>query len=324
VSRAFELPPELEPVQRRAIRLEWITIAYLLTAIAALYLTLGNSQAMKAAWIEDSLSLLPPIAFLVANRIRKKPASERFPWGRHRAVSIGYLGASLALLTMGTWLLVDSALKLVSAEHPPIGVVSVFGQTFWLGWLMLPALAWSALPAYVLGRMKLDLASQLHDKVLYADAKMNKADWLTAGAAGIGVIGIGFGLWWADAVAALAISLDIAHDGWTNVRAATRDLMDEQPSTYDDERPHPLNERIYDELRRLPWVADAQVRMREEGHVFGVEAFVVPAGGGEVALEWLEEARERLEGLDWKLRDVVVAPVAELPGAVPAASAGDA
>ena len=324
MSRAFELPPELEPVQRRAIRLEWITIAYLLTAIAALYLTLGNSQAMKAAWIEDSLSLLPPIAFLVANRIRKKPASERFPWGRHRAVSIGYLGASLALLTMGTWLLVDSALKLVSAEHPPIGVVSVFGQTFWLGWLMLPALAWSALPAYVLGRMKLDLASQLHDKVLYADAKMNKADWLTAGAAGIGVIGIGFGLWWADAVAALAISLDIAHDGWTNVRAATRDLMDEQPSTYDDERPHPLNERIYDELRRLPWVADAQVRMREEGHVFGVEAFVVPAGGGEVALEWLEEARERLEGLDWKLRDVVVAPVAELPGAVPAASAGDA
>jgi divalent metal cation (Fe/Co/Zn/Cd) transporter len=319
VSRAFELPPELEPVQRRAIRLEWITIAYLLTAIAAMYLTLGNSQAMKAAWIEDSLSLLPPIAFLVANRIRKKPASERFPWGRHRAVSIGYLGSSLALLGMGTWLFVDSGMKLVAAEHPPIGLVSVFGQTVWLGWLMLPALVWSAIPAYFLGRAKLTLASQLHDKVLYADAKMNKADWLTAGAAGIGVIGIGFGLWWADAVAALAISLDIAHDGWTNVRAATRDLMDEQPSTYDDERPHPLNERIQDELQALPWVAEAEVRMREEGHVFGVEAFVVPAGGGEVALERLQEARERLEGLDWKLRDVVVAPVAELPGAVQAA-----
>jgi divalent metal cation (Fe/Co/Zn/Cd) transporter len=319
VNRAFELPPELEPVQRRAIRLEWITIAYLLTAVAAMYLTLGNSQAMKAAWIEDSLSLLPPIAFLVANRIRKKPASERFPWGRHRSVSIAYLGASLALLTMGTWLFVDSGMKLVTAEHPPIGVVSVFGQTIWLGWLMLPALVWSAIPAYFLGRAKLTLASQLHDKVLYADAKMNKADWLTAGAAGIGVIGIGFGLWWADAVAALAISLDIAHDGWTNVRAATRDLMDEQPSTYDDERPHPLNERIQDALQALPWVAEAEVRMREEGHVFGVEAFVVPADGGEVALERLDEARERLEGLDWKLRDVVVAPVSELPGVVQAA-----
>jgi cation diffusion facilitator family transporter len=313
VSRAFELPPELDGVHRRAIRLEWITLAYLATAIAALYLTLGNSQAMKAAWIEDSLSLLPPIAFLVANRIRTKPASDRFPWGRHRAVSIGYLGASLALLAMGSWLLVDSGLKLITAEHPPIGVVSVFGQTFWLGWLMLPALAWSAVPAYVLGRMKLSLASQLHDKVLYADAKMNKADWMTAGAAGIGVIGIGFGLWWADAVAALAISLDIAHDGWTNVRAAARDLMDEQPSTYDDERPHPLNRRIQEELEGLPWVADVEVRMREEGHVFEVEAFLVPVDGGAVPLERLEDARERLRRLDWKLRDVVVAPVAELP-----------
>ena len=145
---------------------------------------------------------------------------------------------------------------------------------------MLPALVWSAIPAYVLGRAKLTLASQLHDKVLYADAKMNKADWMTAGAAGIGVIGIGFGFWWADAVAALAISLDIAHDGWTNVRAAARDLMDEQPSTYDDERPHPLNGRIQEELEGLPWVGRALVRMREEGHVFEVEAFVVPADGG--------------------------------------------
>jgi cation diffusion facilitator family transporter len=303
MSRAFELPPELEPVQRKAVRLEWLTIAYLVTAVAAMYLTLGNSQAMKAAWIEDSLSLLPPIAFLVANRIRKKPASRRFPWGRHRAVTIGYLGSSVTLLAMGTWLFVDSGMKLVAAEHPPIGVVTVL----------------SAIPAYALGRVKLGLASQLHDKVLYADAKMNKADWLTASAAGVGVIGIGFGFWWADAVAALAISLDIAHDGWTNVRAATRDLMDEQPSTYDDERPHPLNQRIRDELQALPWVAEAEVRMREEGHVFGVEAFVVPADPGAVALERLDEARERLESLDWKLRDVVVAPVAELPGVKQAA-----
>ena len=42
--------------------------------------------------------------------------------------------------------------------------------------------------------------------MLYADAKMNKADWLTATAAMVGVVGIGVGLWWVDAVAAIAIS----------------------------------------------------------------------------------------------------------------------
>jgi hypothetical protein len=65
--REFELPPDLGDVQRKAVRLEWITIAYMLSAVVPLALTLGQSQAMKAAWIEDLLSLLPPAAFLIAS-----------------------------------------------------------------------------------------------------------------------------------------------------------------------------------------------------------------------------------------------------------------
>ena len=60
-----------------------------------------------------------------------------------------------------------------------------------------------------LGRAKMKLAQKLHDKVLYADADMNKADWMTAVAAMVGVAGIGIGLWWADSVAALVISASI-------------------------------------------------------------------------------------------------------------------
>jgi divalent metal cation (Fe/Co/Zn/Cd) transporter len=142
-----------------------------------------------------------------------------FPYGFHRTVSIAYLCSALALLVMGTYLLVESIVKLVTAEYPTINSVELFGQTLWLGWLMLPALAWSVLPAVFLGRAKMPLAEELHDKVLYADAKMNKADWLTAGAAMVGVVGIGFGLWWLDAVAAALISLDITKDGFSNCAA---------------------------------------------------------------------------------------------------------
>ena len=49
-------------------------------------------------------------------------------------------------------------MRLVLAEQPPIGTVVVLGQQVWLGWLMLAAL-------------------------VYADAEMNRADRLTAGAA---------------------------------------------------------------------------------------------------------------------------------------------
>ena len=307
----FELPPDKLELHRKARRLEWITIAYLVSATALLYLTIGQSQAGKAAMIEDALSLTPPIAWLIAARFRDKPPDQQHPWGFHRGVTLAYLASAVALLLFGSFILLESTFKLVTAEHPPMGVISLFGEELWLGWLMLPALAWSAIPAVLLGRAKLPLADALHDKVLYADAKMNKADWLTATAAAIGVIGIGFGLWWADAVAAIAISLDIVRDGWTNLRAAGRDVIDTRPSTYDGAEPHPLLGRIEESLRDLDWVQDAQVRLREEGHVFTGEALVVPRDEDDL-VERIEGAARMLAELDWRFYDVVVVPVSSL------------
>jgi cation diffusion facilitator family transporter len=324
--REFELPRELEEQQRKAVRLEWITIAYLVSAVVLLFLTLGQSQAMKAAWIEDMLSLLPPAAFLIASRLRKRRSSEKFPWGMHRAVTVAYVFASLALLVMGSYLFFDSAIKLVRAEHPPIGVMQLFGHEVWLGWLMIGALVWSAVPAVFLGRAKLKLADELHDKVLYADAKMNKADWMTAGAAIVGVVGIGFGLWWADAVAALFISVDIAHDGWGNVRAAVHDLMDARPRRHDAREYHPIVERMNAELSDCDWVERGAVRLREEGHVFTGEVMVVPRpwaiDDGTDLMRRLEELSEHLLSLEWKVYDIVVVPVRQIDIPSPGVTVG--
>jgi cation diffusion facilitator family transporter len=324
--REFELPPELEECQRKAVRLEWITIAYLVSAVVLLFLTLGQSQAMKVAWIEDMLSLTPPVAFLVASRLRKRRASDKFPWGMHRAVTVAYVFAALALLVMGGYLFFDSALKLVLAEHPPIGVIQLFGQEVWLGWAMIGALVYSAVPAVFLGRAKLRLADDLHDKVLYADAKMNKADWMTASAAIVGVVGIGFGLWWADAVAALFISANIVHDGWNNVRAAVHDLMDARPRRHDAREYHPIVERMNEELSRCDWVERGAVRLREEGHVFTGEVMVVPRASaltdGAGLMRRLEELAERLLSLEWKAYDIVVVPVREIDIPSPGVTVG--
>ncbi|HYZ11817.1 MAG TPA: cation diffusion facilitator family transporter [Actinomycetota bacterium] len=308
----FELPPTKHSAYTRAIRLEWLTIGYLLTAIAAIYLTLGNSQAMKTAWIEDMLSLIPPIVFLIADRIRQRPPNEIFPYGYHRVVSIAYLVASFALFLVGALLLADAALKLAAAEHPSIGTVELFGHHVWLGWLMEAALLYSAVPAIVLGRLKVPLARELHDKVLFADAKMNKADWLTAVAAMAGVLGIGLGLWWADAVAAAVISIDIVHDGFVNLRTVVTDLMDKRPTTVDDSAVDPLTTRVEREMHDLNWVREARARLREEGHVYFGEVFVVPKDGTADLVERVREAHERLLKLDWRLHDIVVAVTPEI------------
>ena len=66
---ATELPREQRELLRRAIRLEWVTLVFLAVTVTLVGLTVGSSQAMRAAFFEDLLSFIPPIAFLIAVRI---------------------------------------------------------------------------------------------------------------------------------------------------------------------------------------------------------------------------------------------------------------
>lgn len=308
-----ELPEDQQTALRRARHLEWASLAFLLTGVVLVYLVMGSSQAMKVAWIEDLLSLVPPISFLIANRIAARRPDAHHPYGRHRAVGSAHLASAVALLAMGTFLAFDSGMGLLAAEHPPIGTMQLFGHTVWAGWLMVAVMAYTMVVPVVLGRLKLPLAKQLHDKVLFSDAQMNKADWMTAGAAIVGVLGIGLGLWWADGAAALFISVSVLKDGFTGVKDAVRDLSDGRARTYDDGKPHPLIARTEEAVQRLPWVVDAAVRMRDMGHVFHTEVFVVPTDTRAVDVDQLGEARSTVIDLDWKLEDVVIVPVHELP-----------
>lgn len=93
---------------RKARRLEWLTMAYLVSAVGFLALVLGSSQAMKTAWFEDLLSPVPPIVVLVSSRYNSRAPTDRFPYGFHRMVSIGHLCAALVLFAMGGYLLIES------------------------------------------------------------------------------------------------------------------------------------------------------------------------------------------------------------------------
>ncbi|SFS08530.1 cation diffusion facilitator family transporter [Agrococcus baldri] len=308
-----ELPGQQEKALRSAIRIEWWTIAFLAVAITMVYLVMGSSQAMKAAWIEDMLSLAPPFAFLLAVRLVNKRPNAKYPYGYHRSVGVAHLVAGVALFTMGAFLTFDSASGLISAEHPPIGGVVLFGQTIWLGWLMMAAMALTIPLPIWFGRVKMRLAKELHDKVLYADADMNKADWMTAAGSIVGVAGIGLGLWWADSAAALFIAVSILWDGCKNMKASITDLMDTRATTFDDGRPHPVTEKVDDLLRGLPWVKEVGSRTRDQGHVFHIESFIVPRPGMMPSLEELAEARDACIDLDWKVQDIVLVPIEELP-----------
>jgi divalent metal cation (Fe/Co/Zn/Cd) transporter len=306
----FYHPRDRETLLRRATRLEWVTIIYLLVTIGLMYMVTGSSQSMRTAWIEDMLSLVPPLAFLIAMPITKRRPNGEFPYGYHRATSVAFFAGAVALFTMGSILLVESIVKLIKAEHPSIGAIELFGRDIWLGWAMLAVLAWSCLPV-LLGRLKLPLARSLHDHVLHVDAAMNKADWLTAVGAAIGVIGVGLGFWWVDAAAAGVIAADITWDGFKNLRDVMADMLDESPKTVDGNAHEGLPERVRGYLKGLDWVDDADVRIRDGGHAFTGEAFVVPKDGRDMVTR-LEDAVEGARALDWRMLDLTIMPVATL------------
>lgn len=307
------LPAEQQQAIRKAVRWEVFTIVYTSVTIAVIALVVGESQAMRTAWIEDMLSLIPQVAFLTALIFVRRRPTRKHPYGLHRAMGVGHLVAGVALLAVGLNLAIEAVTGLLAGEHPTIGTVQLFGQTIWLGWLMVAVMAVVIIgPVFFYGPAKSKLAPVLHNKLLYADADMAKADWQTTVASIVGVLGVGVGIWWLDGAAALFISLGIIWDGFRNTRTAIVDLMDQRARTYDSKNPHPLAADIVSYLRSRPWVSQAAVRMRDQGQVFHIEAFVVPRRG-KVATAELSAAAAGIADLDWKVQDVVVAPVERLP-----------
>ncbi|ANW00247.1 hypothetical protein LMTR13_08765 [Bradyrhizobium icense] len=307
--RLIEFPEEEEAAFAKARRLEWVSIAYLTSAAVLLFLVMGSSQAMRTSWLEDMISMVPPMAFLISSRFATRAATKSCPYGMHASVSIGYVTASLAIFAMGAFLLIEATLKLIHQDRATIGGFDLFGTTIWAGWPMLFALAYTGIPSFFLGRAKKKLAPVIHDKVLYADAEMNRADWMAESAAAVGVLGAGFGYWWTDPVAAGLVSLDIVRDGLNNLRAAVNDLIDETPRrTTDRSQLETLPEEVAGELEKLPWIERADVRMREEGHVFFGEAFVVPITTENIVRD-IADAVRKARALNWRVHDLTIMPV---------------
>lgn len=306
------LPTEQRSALKKAVKWQVFTICYTIGTIVLVAFVLGNSQAMKTAWIEDMLSLIPQLTFLIALLfIRRKP-TVKHPYGLPRAMGVGHLVAGVALLAVGLNLGFDSAVGLIAGEHPTIGTVRMFGETVWVGWIMILVMAVIVIGPFIYGRAKQKLAPKLHNKLLHADADMAKADWQTNAATIVGVFGVGMGLWWLDGAAALFISIGIVLDGYRNTKTALSDLVDQRARSTDDSTPHPLASEILAYVHRQWWVAEAAIRMRDQGQVMHVEVFVRPRRS-RVSLERVRELCAGIEGLDWKIQDVVVMPTAELP-----------
>ena len=291
-----EIPEEVRVCLRKGRRLCLWTLFWLSGISILMYLVMGQSQAMKTAFIEDVLSLVPSITFLIASKLEGKSATDKFPYGFKRFNSIAFLISATALLSIGGFMVYEAILALVTMEHPSIGAISLFGMHVWLGWIMIAALFYSAIPPVILGRMKKPVAERIQDKVLFTDAQTQKADWQTALAGIVGVIGIGFGLWWADAAVALVISMSILKDGWSNVKKSAAELADGIPRALESQAVDGEAQEVINRL--LEAYLCSEIRMRESGR------YLLAQVTGPDAIGPVNLAQFKPEHRSWRLAEI--------------------
>lgn len=308
----FRFSEEQTAALASARKIAWLTLAYVCTSATLLYLTMGSSQAMRTSFFEDLVSAAPAATFLTCAGLTRRRPSPSFPYGFHRVSAIGYLVASLALVLMGLFLIADAAISVLAQERVVIGRVEIFGREVWAGWLMLGAVAYTGVPSFFLGRAKLALAPRIHDRILFADAKMMEADWKAELATGLGVVGAAFGAWWADPLGALFVSAVVLRDGVMNTVAAAAELAERHPLRIDRSAPDLAPETLRRRIEALDWVDEAQVRLRETGAVLLGEAFVRPAPGVEDLPRRVREARQKLLASDWRLHELTITPLDRL------------
>lgn len=295
-------PREIREDIAAAQRLEWWHIGWTVSIVAITGLVMGGSQAMKTAWIEDILALVPPIAFLIAVRFEARAANARFHYGYDRVNGLGFLIAAVALAAVGLFLLKDSVSALLMQEHVTIGTVRIWGRDVWLGWFMLAAQAYATIPPLIVGRKQLPLAERLRDKLLHTDALMNKANWQTSVAGIVGVAGLGFGFWWADPAAAAIISASIIRDGWKALRIATAELVDGIPHELGDEAKSKEAAAIAKALKaEFP---GAKVLLRETGRYIRAEVV------GAIPPKGFDAGKFEIPGLEdrWRLDSIAFRP----------------
>ena len=295
-------PREIRADIAAAQRLEYWNIGWTISIVVAMGLAMGGSQAMKTAWVEDTLGLVPPIAFLVALHYEGRAANRRYHYGFDRVNGLGFMIAAVALASVGLLLLKESVTTLVTGEHVTIGSTRIWGRDVWLGWFMLAAQAYATIPPLIIGHKELPLARRLYDKLLHTDAQMNKANWQTGIAGFLGVAGLGLGFWWADSAAAAIISISIILDGWKSLRIATSELVDGIPCELGDGQMSDDATAVAAALRKA--FPKARVLMRETGRYIRAEVVgAVPPKGFDVESLDIPDLEDR-----WRLDSLAFRP----------------
>lgn len=191
-----------EGAERRAVRLEWVTVAWNAVEV---FVTIGlgvaaGSLALIAFGLDSVVEIFASLVVLW--QLRGDTASPR-------RIALALRLVAGAFLVLGVILIVTASVRLLGGVEPdesPLGIAY---------------LAATVVVMLGLARAKGALGAQLGNHPLAAEARMTLLDGFLAGLILVAlVLNLVSGWWWADALAAAFVGVLALSEGRENLQAA--------------------------------------------------------------------------------------------------------
>jgi cation diffusion facilitator family transporter len=155
-----------------------------------------------------------------AVRVSGKPADEEHHYGHGKIESVTAL-AETALLFLLSGIVIWEGIKRI-VEHEP----HIVDANYWAFGVIAASIVIDFFRARALTRT----AKATRSEALEADALHFSSDMWASAAVLVGLCGVRFGLWWADAAAALVVAILVCVAGWRLGRRTIDTLTDTAPA----------------------------------------------------------------------------------------------
>ena len=191
-----------------------------------------------------------------AVRVSDRPADERHPFGHGKFESLSALFATVLLFLTAAGVAREAILRLLDP-----------GEAIEVTWYGIAVIALSMVIDFGRSRALARVAKETGSHALEADALHFSTDIISSFVVLLGLAFVYFGFPWADAAAALGVSVFIGHAGWELGRRTLDVLVDAAPEG--------IAERVKSVIAEIPGIAKvAWVRARPAGTTFFVDAAI--------------------------------------------------
>lgn len=210
---------------------------------------LSGSLALISEGLQSLVDVATTSMTWWAVRIGDKPADETHPYGHAKVESLAALAQAALLVLAGGWIVMEALGRLLAGREA--SAVSISAMLVAVPTVAILVDAWRV-------RALRRVAAQTRSDALAADALHFLSDILSSAIVLVGIGAVAIGLWWADAVAALAVAAFIL---WAALRLARRTV-----DTLLDAAPAGLAARLQTSIDAVPGVvAVERVRTRRAG-----------------------------------------------------------